>query len=152
MRRSWRWRPAPMKGSPASSSRRSRATAPGASRRRQHRQAGLQGRRDGRAVVRRVPSAGTRVDRRTRARAHVHPLGARARAGELAARAVGVAQAAFDAALTYAQQRVTMGKPIAQHQAIQTTLADMATQVEAARLLTRSAAEKLQAGERADVE
>jgi alkylation response protein AidB-like acyl-CoA dehydrogenase len=70
----------------------------------------------------------------------------------IAARAVGVAQAAFDAALAYAQQRVTMGKPIAQHQAIQAKLADMATQVEAARLLTRSAAEKMQAGARADVE
>ena len=70
----------------------------------------------------------------------------------IAARAVGVAQASLDAALTYAQQRVTMGKPIAQHQAIQMKLADMATKVEASRLLTQSAAEKMQAGERADVE
>ena len=70
----------------------------------------------------------------------------------IAARAVGVARAAFDAALRYAQERVTMGKPIAQHQAIQMKLADMATKLEAARLLTRSAAEKKQAGERADVE
>jgi alkylation response protein AidB-like acyl-CoA dehydrogenase len=70
----------------------------------------------------------------------------------IAARAVGVARAAFDAALQYAQERVTMGKPIAQHQAIQMKLADMATKLEAARLLTRSAAEKKQAGERADVE
>ena len=70
----------------------------------------------------------------------------------IAARAVGVAQAALDAAITYAQQRITMGKPIAQHQAIQMKLADMATKVEASRLLTRSAAEKMQAGERADVE
>jgi alkylation response protein AidB-like acyl-CoA dehydrogenase len=70
----------------------------------------------------------------------------------IAARAVGVARAAFDAALRYAQERVTMGKPIAQHQAIQMKLADMATKLEAARLLTRSAAERKQAGERADVE
>jgi Acyl-CoA dehydrogenases len=70
----------------------------------------------------------------------------------IAARAVGLARAAFDASLQYAQQRVTMGKPIAQHQAIQIKLADMATKLEAARLLTRRAAERRQAGERADVE
>jgi alkylation response protein AidB-like acyl-CoA dehydrogenase len=70
----------------------------------------------------------------------------------IAARAVGVARAAFDAALSYAQQRVTMGKPIAQHQAIQLKLADMATRLEAARLLTVSAAERKQAGLRCDVE
>jgi butyryl-CoA dehydrogenase len=70
----------------------------------------------------------------------------------IAARAVGVARAAFDAALAYAQQRRTMGKPIAEHQAIQLKLADMATKLEAARLLTRSAAERKQSGERADVE
>jgi alkylation response protein AidB-like acyl-CoA dehydrogenase len=70
----------------------------------------------------------------------------------IAARAVGVARAAFDAALQYAQERRTMGKPIAEHQAIQLKLADMATKLEAARLLTRSAAERKQAGERADVE
>jgi alkylation response protein AidB-like acyl-CoA dehydrogenase len=70
----------------------------------------------------------------------------------IAARAVGLARAAFDASLQYAQERVTMGKPIAQHQAIQIKLADMATKLEAARLLTRAAAERRQAGERADVE
>ena len=70
----------------------------------------------------------------------------------IAARAVGVARAAFDAALGYAQQRRTMGKPIAEHQAIQMKIADMATKLEAARLLTRNAAERKQAGERADVE
>jgi alkylation response protein AidB-like acyl-CoA dehydrogenase len=70
----------------------------------------------------------------------------------IAARACGVASAAFDAAMTYAQQRETFGQPIAQHQAIQFKLADMATKLEAARLLTRSAAEKFQSGERADVE
>ncbi|MFA5882997.1 MAG: acyl-CoA dehydrogenase family protein [Acidimicrobiia bacterium] len=70
----------------------------------------------------------------------------------IAARAVGVARAAFDHALAYAQQRVTMGKPIAEHQAIQLKLADMATRLEAARLLTRSAAERKEAGLRCDVE
>lgn len=70
----------------------------------------------------------------------------------IAARAVGVARAAFDAALQYAQQRHTMGKPIAEHQTIQIKLADMATNLEASRLLTQHAATKKQAGERADVE
>ena len=70
----------------------------------------------------------------------------------IAARAVGVARAAFDCALAYAQERHTFGKPIAEHQAIQLKLADMATRLEAARLLTRSAAERKQAGERCDVE
>ena len=70
----------------------------------------------------------------------------------IAARAVGVARAAFDAALAYAQVRHTMGQPIAEHQAIQLKLADMATQLEAARLLTKSAAERKARGERCDVE
>ncbi len=70
----------------------------------------------------------------------------------IAARAVGVSRAALDAALAYARQRVTMGKPIAEHQAIQMKLADMATKVEAARLLTEFAATRMQAGRRADVE
>jgi butyryl-CoA dehydrogenase len=70
----------------------------------------------------------------------------------IAARAVGVARAAFDAAIAYAQERRTMGKAIAEHQAIQMKLADMATKLEAARLLARNAAERKQAGERADVE
>jgi alkylation response protein AidB-like acyl-CoA dehydrogenase len=70
----------------------------------------------------------------------------------IAARAVGVARAAFDAALSYAQQRETMGKIIGEHQAIQLKLADMATHLEAARLLTRNAAERRQQGLRCDVE
>lgn len=70
----------------------------------------------------------------------------------IAARAVGVGRAAFEAAMRYAQQRETFGKPIAQHQAIQMKLADMATKLEASRLLARSAAEKKDAGERCDVE
>ncbi|MCU1452037.1 MAG: (2S)-methylsuccinyl-CoA dehydrogenase [Acidimicrobiales bacterium] len=70
----------------------------------------------------------------------------------IASRAVGVARAAFDAALSYAQQRVSMGKPIAEHQAIQLKLADMATRLEAARLLTKNAAERKAAGLRCDVE
>jgi alkylation response protein AidB-like acyl-CoA dehydrogenase len=70
----------------------------------------------------------------------------------IAARAVGVARAAFDAAFAYAQDRETFGKPIAQHQAIQLKLADMATRLQAARLLTRDAAERKMAGLRCDVE
>jgi alkylation response protein AidB-like acyl-CoA dehydrogenase len=70
----------------------------------------------------------------------------------IAARSVGVARAAFEAAIHYAQQRETFGKPIAQHQAIQTKLADMATQLQAARLLTEHAAALKESGERCDVE
>jgi alkylation response protein AidB-like acyl-CoA dehydrogenase len=70
----------------------------------------------------------------------------------IAARAVGVARAAFDAALSYAQLRTTMGKPIGEHQAIAMKLADMATRLEASRLLTRNAAERKAAGLRCDVE
>jgi alkylation response protein AidB-like acyl-CoA dehydrogenase len=70
----------------------------------------------------------------------------------IASRAVGVARAAFDAALAYAQQRETFGKPIGEHQAIQLKLADMATRLQAARLLTRDAAERKAAGLRCDVE
>jgi alkylation response protein AidB-like acyl-CoA dehydrogenase len=70
----------------------------------------------------------------------------------VAARGVGVAQRAFELAIAYAQQRHAFGVAIAQHQAIQFKLADMATKIEAARLLTRYAAEKKDAGERADVE
>jgi len=70
----------------------------------------------------------------------------------IAARAVGVARAAFEAAIKYAQERETFGKPIAQHQAIQMKLADMGTQLQAARLLTEHAAELKEAGARCDVE
>ena len=70
----------------------------------------------------------------------------------IAARAVGVATAAFEAAIGYAQSRRTFGVPIAQHQAIQLKLADMATKIEAARLLTMQAAEKKDRGERVDLE
>ena len=70
----------------------------------------------------------------------------------VAARAVGVATAAFDAAIKYAQQRESFGKPIAQHQAIQLKLAEMATNIEAARLLTYEAARKKDSGERVDLE
>jgi butyryl-CoA dehydrogenase len=58
----------------------------------------------------------------------------------IAAQALGIARAALDDALAYAQQRRTFGKPIAQHQAIQFKLADMATEIDAARLLTLRAA------------
>jgi alkylation response protein AidB-like acyl-CoA dehydrogenase len=70
----------------------------------------------------------------------------------VAARGVGIAQAALDQSLRYAQQRHTFGKPIAQHQAIQLKLADMATRTEAARLLTRRAAEMYDRGDRCDME
>ncbi len=70
----------------------------------------------------------------------------------VAARAVGLAQAAFNDAIRYAQQRVSFGKPIAQHQAIQLKLADMATKIEAARLLLQKAARKKDRGERCDLE
>ncbi len=58
----------------------------------------------------------------------------------IAAQALGIARACLDDSLAYAQQRKTFGKPIAQHQAIQFKLADMATEVDAARLLTLRAA------------
>ncbi|MGC1676787.1 MAG: acyl-CoA dehydrogenase family protein [Candidatus Binataceae bacterium] len=70
----------------------------------------------------------------------------------VAARAVGVGQAAFETAIRYAQQRTTFGKPICEHQAVQLLLADMGTRVEAARLLVANAARKKDAGERCDVE
>ena len=70
----------------------------------------------------------------------------------IAARAVGVAQAALDDALAYAQERETFGKPIAQHQAIGFKLAEMATKVHAARLVTLDAARKFDAGERIDLD
>ena len=70
----------------------------------------------------------------------------------VAARAVGVARAALADSVRYAQQRHTFGKPIAQHQAIQQMLADMATDVQAAHLLVVNAAEKMDRGERADLE
>lgn len=70
----------------------------------------------------------------------------------VAARGVGVAQAALDEAVRYSQQRHTFGKPICQHQAIQLKLADMATRVEAARLLTYRAAAAYDTGERSDME
>lgn len=71
----------------------------------------------------------------------------------IAARAVGVAQAAYDAALGYARQRRAFGRPIADFQAIQLKLADMATEIQAARLLTYWAAAKSQAsGGRVDME
>ena len=70
----------------------------------------------------------------------------------VAARAVGVAEAAFRAAVSYAQRRRTFGSPIAQHQAIQMMLADMGTKIEAARLLTMNAARLKDEGKRVDLE
>ena len=70
----------------------------------------------------------------------------------VAARGAGLARACLDESLRYAQQRRTFGKPIAEHQAIQIKLADMATRVEAARLLVESAARAYDAGGRCDLE
>jgi alkylation response protein AidB-like acyl-CoA dehydrogenase len=70
----------------------------------------------------------------------------------IASRAVGVARAAFESAIRYAQERKTFGKPICEHQAIQLKLADMATKIEAARLLVRQAAAMKDRGERCDLE
>jgi alkylation response protein AidB-like acyl-CoA dehydrogenase len=70
----------------------------------------------------------------------------------VASRGVGIAQRALELGLKYAQERKTFGKEIGQHQAIQFKLADMATKVEAARLLTMRAARLKDAGERSDLE
>jgi len=70
----------------------------------------------------------------------------------VAARGVGLAQRAFELAIKYAQERKTFGVPIAEHQAIQFKLADMAMQLEAARMLTLKAARMKDAGERSDLE
>jgi alkylation response protein AidB-like acyl-CoA dehydrogenase len=70
----------------------------------------------------------------------------------VAARGVGIAQRALELALRYSQERKSFGKPICEHQAIQFKLADMATQVEAARLLTIRAARLKDAGERSEME
>jgi alkylation response protein AidB-like acyl-CoA dehydrogenase len=70
----------------------------------------------------------------------------------IAARGVGLARAALNDSLRYAQLRKTFGKPIGQHQAIQLKLAEMATRCEAARLLTESAAQAYDRGERCDLE
>lgn len=70
----------------------------------------------------------------------------------VAARAVGVATRAFEEAIRYSQERKAFGKAIAQHQAVQLHLAEMATTLEAAKLMLYSAAEKKSAGERSDLE
>ena len=119
-------------------------------------QARLQGRRDDRAPLRRLPDARReRPRRRERASARASTsswAGIELGRVNIAARAVGIATRAFEEAIRYAQQREAFGKPIAQHQAIQLKLAQMATKIEAARLLTLQAAERKSAGERADLE
>ena len=70
----------------------------------------------------------------------------------IAAQATGIAQGAFEAALSYAQQRQAFGHPIADFQAIQFMLADMATEIDAARLLLRRAAWKQDSGARFSME
>jgi alkylation response protein AidB-like acyl-CoA dehydrogenase len=70
----------------------------------------------------------------------------------VAARGLGVAQAALDEAVQYSQVRRTFGKPICEHQAIQLKLGEMATRTQAARLLVYAAAEAFDRGERCDME
>jgi alkylation response protein AidB-like acyl-CoA dehydrogenase len=70
----------------------------------------------------------------------------------IAGRSVGITQAAYDAALRYARERTAFGKPIAEFQAIQLKLADIATQLQAARLMTYWAASQADAGRRIDME
>ena len=70
----------------------------------------------------------------------------------VAARGAGIAKAALDESVRYAQLRKTFGKPIAQHQAIQLKLGEMATRVEAARLLIEHAAQAYDSGQRCDME
>ena len=71
---------------------------------------------------------------------------------QVASRALGVATAALDDALAYAQQRESFGQPIWKHQSVGNYLADMATKLTAARQLTRYAAERYDGGERCDME
>ncbi len=70
----------------------------------------------------------------------------------IASQAVGIAQGAFDAALAYAKERQAFGHPIADFQAIQFMLADMATEIDAGRLLARKAAWKQDTGARFSLE
>ncbi|MFC6882479.1 MULTISPECIES: acyl-CoA dehydrogenase family protein [Actinomadura] len=71
---------------------------------------------------------------------------------QVAARALGVGRAALEDSIRYAQEREAFGKPIWRHQSVGNYLADMATRLRAARLLTLDAAERLDAGERCDLE
>ena len=70
----------------------------------------------------------------------------------VAARGVGIARACLEESVAYAQSRKTFGKPICEHQTIQIKLADMATRLEAARLLVESAAQAYDSGRRCDLE
>ena len=70
----------------------------------------------------------------------------------VAARGAGIAEGALKMAVDYAQERETFGQPISQHQAVQLKLANMATHVEASKLLVGSAANKFDSGERCDME
>jgi alkylation response protein AidB-like acyl-CoA dehydrogenase len=71
---------------------------------------------------------------------------------QVASRAVGVARAAFEDALRYSQERETFGKPIWKHQSVGNYLAEMATNIDAARLLVLRAAEVYDSGARSDLE
>ncbi|MDA8396967.1 MAG: acyl-CoA dehydrogenase family protein, partial [Actinomycetota bacterium] len=71
---------------------------------------------------------------------------------QVAARALGVGQAALEAAVAYSQERETFGEPIWKHQSVGNMIADMATRMRAARLLTLDAAERFDSGRRSDLE
>ena len=143
--------PAPTRASRPSSSRRSPAPPSQASR-----SAGTWGSWATRASRRSrwpTPTTASRPPTSSASPAGAWPRSsACSRSGASTSRPGRASPAALDAALAYAQQRTTFGKPIGEHQAIQLKLADMATRVEAARLLTRNAAERKAAGLRCDVE
>ena len=119
-----------------------------------HPEARLQGHRVLRAAVRELPGARWRTWSAASRAAACSRCSAGSRPGRLnvGARALGVAQAAYDAALKYAPQREAFGKPIADFQAIQLKLAQMATQIQAARLLLYWAASEADKGERVDMQ
>ena len=125
---------------------------PGFTRQPQAREARLQGHRLGRARVPGLPRAGRQPDRRGGPRLPPAVGGLELGRINVAARGVGVAKAALDEALKYSQLRKTFGKPICEHQAIQLKLGEMATRVEAARLLVENAARIYDRGERCDME
>jgi alkylation response protein AidB-like acyl-CoA dehydrogenase len=99
----------------------------------------------------RVPSANLLGGREGHGFAHVMD-GIEVGRVNIAARAVGMARRAFDESIRYAQTRRTFGKPIAEHQAVGFMLADMATKLEAGRLMMIRAAERKSTGARADLE
>ena len=118
-----------------------------------HRQDGLQDGRNRRSAFREFPVPAANLIGGVEGQGFKQVMtGLEAERLNVAARGLGVARAAFEEAISYAQQRHTFGKPIAQHQTIQIKLADMATKIEASRLLIYSASAKRDRGERCDLE